>query len=452
MMKRLVLAFSLLAAACVTAPPKPAPVVPPPPDRSVEFAITCTVVWNEETGRGFEHDPAGLAECLRRANAGETGEQIRASVHDGAEAVAYRAALARPFPAESGRLRTDGLVIRDDRGQAWQYRGFTDFLLFKRFLDGEDLHALLTERITVGANVLRVLGMCENIAHFAPGDYGDRYWTALDGFLDLVAAHGLRVEFVAFADAQILIPSVPAQRSHFVRVVAALAEHWNAIGELVNEAPKNGIDPDDFSRPVDVPTIWTAGSGLGDGMPHRPPWDGVMHHGARKDEWPRDAKGSVDLCCLGWDGFTPLGVWVIQDEPMGAAEVAVPGRRANVPQDFYDFGAVAGIYGPGATFHSDAGILSAALGPTQTACALAFFAGLSAVSPDTVNGRYTRGLLGDSPLEHDDLKALRTLCMTIDNTATCVRVRVQPGYPVTPRGGWSVASVDDRNTVVHLVR
>src|SRR5437762_3084016 len=60
---------------------------------------------------------------------------------------------------EAGRIRTDGPLFRDESGALWRWKGCTDFLLFKRFLDGEDIASILDERIGLGINVMRVLGM-----------------------------------------------------------------------------------------------------------------------------------------------------------------------------------------------------------------------------------------------------------------------------------------------------
>jgi hypothetical protein len=79
----------VFVAACAVPPQKPPVIVVEEPSRrDVEFTATCSVIWQEELGRPI--DKAALVECMRRAYAGETGDQIRVSVHDSEEAFAYR--------------------------------------------------------------------------------------------------------------------------------------------------------------------------------------------------------------------------------------------------------------------------------------------------------------------------------------------------------------------------
>lgn len=120
------------------------------------------------------------------------------------------------------RLHVDGVTFRTASGQEWIWKGCSDFLLYQRFLDGEDLTGVLDERRDLGANLLRVFGMAHVIERFHPQDYGARYFEALPEFAALLARHGFYVEFVVFADAQIIMPSVSDQQAHFQRVCEAL--------------------------------------------------------------------------------------------------------------------------------------------------------------------------------------------------------------------------------------
>lgn len=130
----------------------------------------------------------------------------------------------RPWPAERGRLTIDGHFFRDEAGAHWQWRGCTDFLLFHRYLQGEDIQPVLDERIAMGFNVLRVLGMVawDRLGFaFYPQRIPD-YYTKLRAFADLLATNGLRMEFVVFADAQIIMPHEAEQEAHLEKVLKAL--------------------------------------------------------------------------------------------------------------------------------------------------------------------------------------------------------------------------------------
>ena len=54
-----------------------------------------------------------------------------------------------------------------------------------------------------------------------------------------------------------------------------------------------------------------------------------------------------------------LGRPAVGDEPMGADEVDIPGKRSTVANDFFDYAAVGMLLGlTGGTFHSSDGITS----------------------------------------------------------------------------------------------
>jgi hypothetical protein len=128
---------------------------------------------------------------------------------------------------ESGLVHVDGLVFRREDGSIFQWNGFSDFRLFELFLKNEDIQPLLTERIALGANVLRVFGMYKQdehgngIGNFRPQDHAD-YYTKLTQFVALLASRGLRLEFVVFADGQRVMPDQAEQETHLEKVYQAL--------------------------------------------------------------------------------------------------------------------------------------------------------------------------------------------------------------------------------------
>src|SRR5262245_51019513 len=65
---------------------------------------------------------------------------------------------ARPFPPEQGRLRIEGQRFYDAGHKPWRWRGATQFLLFARYLNGEDVSPQLDWLVDHGFNVLRVFG------------------------------------------------------------------------------------------------------------------------------------------------------------------------------------------------------------------------------------------------------------------------------------------------------
>src|SRR5436305_13709608 len=109
---------------------------------------------------------AGLLGMCGGCNAPSRSEAARrpvAAVHVNASPV------QRPFAAESGRLHVEGRAFYDGGGQAWRWRGASQFLLFARFLNGEDISPQLDWLIDRGFNVVRVFG------EVPPGFHADEY-------------------------------------------------------------------------------------------------------------------------------------------------------------------------------------------------------------------------------------------------------------------------------------
>ena len=70
---------------------------------------------------------------------------------------------------------------------------------------------------------------------------------------------------------------------------------------------------------------------------------------------------------------------VLNNEPIGAAEVNQPGRRLNDPSIFFCMGALNRIFEVGGVFHSQSGLDATQLGLVQTSCAAEFIRGFSAI-------------------------------------------------------------------------
>lgn len=395
--------------------------------------------------------------------------------------VIYLEPIAPPAPrngSERGFLRVAGVQFIDEHNSPWQYRGCTDFSLTWRFLRGEEIDPILTDRIAVGCRVLRVFGMMENIAHLWPQEV-PRYYQRIAAFVDTVAARGLRVEFVVFADAtnkldgrRSVMPRLADQQAHYARVVAALQRKWAVLLELCNECEQNGVDPQHFERPP-PPLIASRGSSGGEQLPPMPAWSYTVRHGSRGPQWPRDAKGALDVRD-GWscsDDETKRGCVAfagthqptVEDEPMGASEADQPGRRSSNPDDFAYFGATAALMSAGATFHSDAGIRSEPFGARQRACAIAMFQAMTFIPADAQTRPYQRGVaeggtgIGEMPLEHVDADgrraegALRTFCRGDGAREWCVAIRPGPAWTARARGGWRIAE-QPRRGLVKLLR
>lgn len=436
----------LLAAALLSMLYSCAPIpAPSTPDAATiaSWTTTCRALWQEELGRQI--DPPALDDCLKQHRpAGEQRAILRASAEwanrQAALAAATQAATL-PSGSEHVQLHTNGKRFVREDGTTWRGKGFSDFNLLAKFARGEDIQPILTERIQLGANYVRVFMMLDNVGHLAPADS----LANLSAFLSLLEARGLRAEVVVFAD----LPTHPAfdQHGYLTQVATILNAHGGIhLGELCNECthPANRVDYAAFQKPTG-PTLWSHGSNLGDGDPYEPVWDYVSDHPGRNDEWMRR------INCRDSPQVIAANAPCLEDEPMGASATDQPGKRSANAADFGYFGGICGEWSQGCLFHSDSGILSELLGPAEHAAAVSFFAGLNFAPADAPSWPYQRGDncgscpgVGDMPVAQWDLPAphgsLRTVARGDGATEWVVAVRPAdcPYVPVV-RAPWRVA-------------
>jgi hypothetical protein len=104
----------------------------------------------------------------------------------------------------------------------------------------------------------------------------------------------------------------------------------------------------------------------------------VVAHIARSgDRWTRVARAR-DLADLS----RRTGKFVVDNEPIGAAEKIERSRRDTLPAVFFAQGAVSRILELGSTFHCSDCLNAQVPGPTQKSCAKAFIAGATVVPDD----------------------------------------------------------------------
>jgi hypothetical protein len=447
-------------------------------DRLIEFTSgvgTIRIIGLEEIGRDVFLSPsptvddAAGAIMLQMALEGASAEDLRAWLHDQPEAIAWRTRPPDPIPIppdpipplpepgeESGPLEIDRPTWRDQNGDCWVWRGFTDFLLFYRYLTGVNIAPFLEERLALGANLLRVfsmVGWAECQPPFYPQNFDD-YYGRLREFADILADAGLRLELTVFADATIVMPDAQARRDHLANCISALQGTWNTVVEVANEPWQNLPGGNEEAIQLAV-----ASQGLGlliasgeySSWPPAQTADYGTTHCDRTEDWPRKGKDIMDR--QDESGDTP---W-IGDEPMGAAEVDEPGRRDADPDDHAWYAACTRMFGAGATFHCEDGIHSRTpIGPTQTACAQAFFFALQWVPPEALMWPYQRGDMGseagigDMPILHDDALETRSYCKGDGATEWCIQIQTSREH-ATPRDGWRIVE-EPRKGFVKLVK
>ena len=349
-------------------------------------------------------------------------------------------------PFEFGQLTVNGKkFINKETGLLWNSKQCSDFRLLQHYIVYGPSHVrqIISQRQSLGFNESRVFGMLHNITRFYPSDYPD-YYSKLGSFLDLASDMHYRIQFVAFADVQAVMPDEIKQFIYYQQICAVLKNRWNIRLELVNEASQNGLDTNKFVKPTGI--LSSHGSQTSDQYPVTPLWDFADYHPSRSYDWPRKMHNAME------DVQDPSGVVTQSSEPMGAAEKAIGGRRDNNPKNFFDAGAVAALLTGGATGHSDQGIQSELFTGKQYECMKAFVQGMNAVSLEFYTGVYTAGhmALPPCPIVHNDEWSSRTYAKIIGNRALVVVSQRNERWQLILKDGWKF--VRQYESVIELVR
>src|SRR5438128_2048308 len=144
-------------------------------------------LWNMALSlaiKGADHDgPGGAARVWDAKGLAAWYETVRLPPEPPLPA-SWPVVLRSVGGQQQGRVSVNGLDFVDDSGARWIWRGASDFSLFHRFLNGEQIAPILADRLGVGATVLRVSGMVDSFAKLHPQDHPD-YLEQLSAFLDL---------------------------------------------------------------------------------------------------------------------------------------------------------------------------------------------------------------------------------------------------------------------------
>ena len=284
--------------------------------------------------------------------------------------VALLFACAAP-PAADAHLRVRETSFLAPDGSVFQWRGISAFRLLEFVAHGreKDADAYLRWAASKSLNVVRVFAMADGIFQLTPAE-GER---ALPRLLEMARRHGIYVEVVAFTGTSV----ITVDRAAFVKAIGAIcARYPNALLELANE-PGHPTQAAAMHDPAHLQSLLPLVSAqvpvaLGSVEYH----DGfaagryVTWHSPRGSDWVRKVEDGAAL-------LRQFKKPVINDEPIGAADAAVPGRRDNDPARFRAAAAAMRRAGLGATFHYDGGIQTRLPTKIETACLDAWLAGLS---------------------------------------------------------------------------
>ena len=271
----------------------------------------------------------------------------------------------------TGHLRVSGTRFIQPDGSVFHWRGISAFRLLEFVAHGREAEAdaYLRWAASKKLNVVRVFAMADGIFQLTPGD-GER---ALPRLLEIAQRHGLYVEVVAFTGTSV----IKVDRATFVKAIAAIcARYPNALLELANE-PGHPTQAKEMHEPGHLQSLLPlvpkqVPVALGSVEYH----DGfaagtyVTWHSPRGGDWARQVEEGAAL-------LRKFQKPVINDEPIGAADAAVPGRRDNDPARFRAAATAMRRAGIGATFHYDGGIQTRLPTKVENACLDAWLAGLA---------------------------------------------------------------------------
>lgn len=252
-------------------------------------------------------------------------------------------------------------------------KGHTDFLLYKRYLDGENINPLLNERMLLGSNCARIFGMVNSFSHWHPQDYGMEYYDKLPNFLKLLNDYGMYCYFCVFADTQHIMPNQAQMLQHWERVIDSLSMGTNSIVELVNEPNQheNTIgDRNAFPKPLSMISVCgDFGDDYGGNVWPDPQWDLTDYHA------PRDVPKSIkDLCSADNPNWLFAKRGVMQGEPDKFGRDKYTGKIYKLdPLLAKEMAGTSRGTNAGIIFHSTDGVYSDPFSTEVMECAKAWF-------------------------------------------------------------------------------
>lgn len=353
-----------------------------------------------------------------------------------------------PFEAESGWLSRDGGYIFNSHGDVWSYRGATQFLLFRKFKNGEDIRPNLVWLREHGFNIARVLGPVDWDGTEDYRDFSNADFDTLDQFFNLLADYGLRCEWVPITTKINAI----SHRWLVLKSYEVASRHWNVNIEVCNEPDKDGkCDPISLLAGISTERVVTSyGKYVGDGIP----WaqnkfkDYLSYHSPR--DYPKFARNAKDLLEM----KDALGCPVIDNEPIGVAEKDENGRRTTDIDAIVDHFAIAHLYSCGCCYHFQAGLegrIPNESEPIQEAAAVRLCALYQFISPLVQTGHYSNpgggGLSFPVKWANSDSKVTHAYASILGGEAYVVNPLPTNNWEPIGINGWTVVNRLDRSVI-----
>lgn len=309
-----------------------------------------------------------------------------------------------PLIQPMSRLRVEGRQIFTADGQPFVWRFTTGFRLVDHVADGNEAAAVafLDWAKATGFNGVRVLSsLCcwFDLTH----EEGQR---ALPRTLELAQQRGLYLEVVGLAGTKARGYDQAAMAAH-IRAIGVICEASPACAsiEIANENahPSQQGDLTDLAFlkslrsliPNTVPV--SLGSNCCGQSDEKVIYDGgdyvTVHADRSRPTWDRTRHMREQEVISNQSGR-----FVVDDEPMGAAEEDIAGKRSANPHEFFGRGVLSRVFNVGATFHCEACLHAAVPGAGQSESAASFVVGTRIV-PDDVRLRFENASWTTSPVK-----------------------------------------------------
>lgn len=273
------------------------------------------------------------------------------------EAPLSQAPQATPAARVSPHLRTQRTAFARADGSVFEWRGISAFALIEQIASGRSAEAesYLAWAANQKITVVRVLVMAQHLFKLSP----EQGRASLPRLLEMAAAHGLHVEIVALADTA--GASINFEQ-HIKDVGAIAARHANALVEIANEPGH----PTQDAKLHQAATLESLAALVPEQVPvalgSAEYGDAFAGGDYATFHFPRDTGDD------GWghvqklaEGASLVERWrkpVVSDEPIGAGEHFVAGRRDDDPRRFAAAGLLTRVAGLQPTFHYEGGLLA----------------------------------------------------------------------------------------------
>lgn len=269
-------------------------------------------------------------------------------------------------------------IFGESTGLRYTHKQATNYLLFEKFLLGQDISGLLYDGFN-GYNVtisMVVVPQQVGLPILIPSNFAN-FWSQVQPFCQYFLDKDKRLELTGLCDMG-QIGWSHQQQVDFVNQLYDLVRPFpNVMFQLGNEVANQPIDIKNFNQPSGI--FWSRGSSTaGDPCPLPAGNYSDAHLSRNLDSTGLYLDAQPYPMCRGYDGYVGTNGPVITNETRGASNTEESSRRSTDPEYFRRIAAASKGWG-GMTFHSDYGIHSDVFqsGTIQDACRLAFLDGIS---------------------------------------------------------------------------